>query len=107
MSMSILPEEFRVEIDYAIGWLREKACARKSGLGTRLPWDKDWIIESLSDSVIYMAYYTLAKHITKLKLKPEQLPGEILDYLLLGEGDVEKLARSSGIESSKLIPGVI
>ena len=101
-SMSILPEEFRVEIDYAIGWLREKACARKSGLGTRLPWDKDWIIESLSDSVIYMAYYTLAKHISKLKLKPEQLPDEILDYLLLGQGDVEKLAKSAGIESSKL-----
>jgi leucyl-tRNA synthetase len=101
-SMSIVPEEFRVEIDYAIGWLREKACARKSGLGTRLPWDKDWIIESLSDSVIYMAYYTLAKHITKLNLKPEQLSDEILDYLLLGQGDVEKLARSSGIESSKL-----
>jgi leucyl-tRNA synthetase len=101
-SMSILPEEFRVEIDYAIGWLREKACARKSGLGTRLPWDKDWIIESLSDSVIYMAYYTLAKHIAKLKLKPEQLPDEILDYLLLGKGDIEKLAKSSGIERSNL-----
>jgi len=101
-SMSILPEEFRVEIDYAIGWLREKACARKSGLGTRLPWDKDWIIESLSDSVIYMAYYTLAKHISKLKLKPEQFPDEVLDYLLLGQGDVEKLAKSAGIESPTL-----
>jgi leucyl-tRNA synthetase len=101
-SMSILPEEFRTEIDYAIGWLKEKACARKSGLGTRLPWDKDWIIESLSDSVIYMAYYTLAKHISRLKLKPEQLSDEVLDYLLLGQGDSGTLARSSGIESSKL-----
>jgi len=101
-SMSILPEEFRTEIDYAIGWLREKACARKSGLGTRLPWDKDWIIESLSDSVIYMAYYTLAKHISRLKLKPEQLSDEVFDYLLLGQGDAENLAKSAGIESSKL-----
>jgi leucyl-tRNA synthetase len=101
-TMSILPEEFRTEIDYAIGWLREKACARKSGLGTRLPWDPDWIIESLSDSVIYMAYYTLARHITGLKLKPEQLTDEVLDYLLLGQGDPEYLARSAGIESSKL-----
>ena len=101
-SMSILPEEFRTEIDYAIGWLREKACARKSGLGTPLPWDKDWIIESLSDSVIYMAYYTLAKHIKTLKLKPEQLSDEVLDCLLLGQGDVENLAKLAGIESSKL-----
>lgn len=28
--------------------------------GTRLPWDQQWLIESLSDSTIYMAYYTVA-----------------------------------------------
>ncbi len=101
-SMSILPDEFRVEIDYAIGWLREKACARKLGLGTHLPWDPDWIIESLSDSVIYMAYYTLARHVSSLKLNPKQLTDEVLDYLLLGQGDPERLAKSASIESSKL-----
>ena len=101
-SMSILPEEFRTEIDYAIGWLKEKACARKSGLGTRLPWDPEWIIESLSDSVIYMAYYTLAKHIKRLKLKPAQLLDEVFDYLLLGQGDPDQLAKTGGLKSSKL-----
>ena len=29
-------------------------------IGTRLPWDEHWLIESLSDSTIYMAYYTVA-----------------------------------------------
>jgi len=28
--------------------------------GTLLPWDKQFVIESLSDSTIYMAYYTFA-----------------------------------------------
>lgn len=28
--------------------------------GTKLPWDEYWLIESLSDSTIYMAYYTVA-----------------------------------------------
>ena len=28
--------------------------------GTRLPWDEQYLIESLSDSTIYMAYYTVA-----------------------------------------------
>lgn len=28
--------------------------------GTRMPWDEQWLIESLSDSTIYMAYYTVA-----------------------------------------------
>jgi leucyl-tRNA synthetase len=43
-----------------LDWLNQWACSRSFGLGTRLPWDKDWLIESLSDSTIYMAYYTVA-----------------------------------------------
>ena len=35
-------------------------CSRTYGLGSRLPWDEQWLIESLSDSTIYMAYYTVA-----------------------------------------------
>ncbi len=25
-----------------------------------MPWDENWLIEGLSDSTIYMAYYTVA-----------------------------------------------
>jgi hypothetical protein len=35
-------------------------CSRSYGLGTDVPWDKQFVIESLSDSTIYMAYYTIA-----------------------------------------------
>ncbi len=41
------------------GWLQQWACSRSFGLGTRLPWDEQYLIESLSDSTIYMAYYTI------------------------------------------------
>ena len=44
-------------------WLKEWACTRQFGLGTYLPWDPEWVIESLSDSTIYMAYYTIAKYL--------------------------------------------
>ncbi len=46
--------------EYTIDWLKEWACTRQFGLGTYLPWDPVWVIESLSDSTIYMAYYTIA-----------------------------------------------
>lgn len=46
--------------DSKVAWLREWACSRQFGLGTQLPWDEQWVIESLSDSTIYMAYYTIA-----------------------------------------------
>lgn len=43
-----------------LAWLKEWACSRNFGLGTRVPWDPQFVIESLSDSTIYMAYYTVA-----------------------------------------------
>jgi len=85
-SMSILPQEIQGEFDYVIGWLRERACARQHGLGTKLPWDKDWIVESLSDSVIYMAYYILAKFVNSGKITADKLSKEFFDYVLLGKG---------------------
>ncbi|HIH22169.1 TPA: class I tRNA ligase family protein, partial [Candidatus Micrarchaeota archaeon] len=59
-TMSIIPEKNRADYLYTAGWLREKACARAAGLGTKLPFDKSKMIEALSDSTIYMAFYTIA-----------------------------------------------
>jgi leucyl-tRNA synthetase len=96
--MRILPEELRAEYDYVIDWLHEKACARKSGLGTRLPWDPEWIIESLSDSTIYMAYYTIARHIKEHEIQPNQLTDEVFDYVFLGIGNVKEVAEKAKIK---------
>ena len=41
-------------------WLKEWGCSRIFGLGSRIPWDEQFLIESLSDSTIYNAYYTVA-----------------------------------------------
>jgi len=90
--MNILPQEIRSEFNYVIGWLRERACARQHGLGTKLPWDKDWIVESLSDSVIYMAYYTISKFVNDGTLKAEKLSPEFFDYIFLGKGDANKVS---------------
>lgn len=53
-------EETRRNFEATLNWLQEHACSRTYGLGTRLPWDEQWLIESLSDSTIYMAFYTVA-----------------------------------------------
>jgi len=82
--MSILPQEIRPEFGQVIGWLHERACARQHGLGTKLPWDKEWIVESLSDSVIYMAYYIIAKFVNAGVISAENLSKEFFDYIFLG-----------------------
>ncbi len=100
--MEILPEELRNEFNYVIDWLHEKACARKSGLGTKLPWDPDWIIESLSDSVIYMAYYTIARHIKKHAIKTTQLTDEVFDHIFLSKGKAKEVAAKARIDINVL-----
>lgn len=53
-------DEVRKNFTATLDWLKEHACSRTYGLGSKLPWDEKWLIESLSDSTIYMAYYTVA-----------------------------------------------
>ena len=95
--MKIVPEEMRAEFNYVIDWLNEKACARKYGLGTKLPWDHDWIIESLSDSVIYMAFYTISRHIKEYGIKDDSLNEEVFDYIFHGKGVLGDVATRSQI----------
>lgn len=90
--MSILPNEIRTEFNYVVGWLRQRACARQHGLGTNLPWDQNWIVESLSDSVIYMAYYILAKYVNSGELNADSLSDEFFEFVFYGKGDVMQIA---------------
>src|SRR3972149_3884027 len=95
--MSLLPQEMRGQFTYVIGWLRERACARQHGLGTKLPCDKDWIVESLSDSVIYMAYYILAKFVNAGTISAEKISKEFFDYIFLGNGNSKKVSEITKI----------
>ena len=77
----LYPEDIRLQLINTLDWLDDKAAARMGGLGTPLPWDRDWVIEPLSDSTIYMAYYTIADLI--LGIKPEALTEGFFDYVFL------------------------
>ncbi len=80
-------------INDKVCWLKEWGCSRTFGLGSHIPWDKQYLIESLSDSTIYMAYYTIANFLhedifgTKHKngIEPEMLTEEVFDYIFLGK----------------------
>jgi leucyl-tRNA synthetase len=99
---SIYPETATQWFLNIIDWLREWPCARKSGLGTPLPWSPGWIVETLTDSTVYMAFYTINKHITQHNIEAEQLTGEVFDYLFSGKGNVKKIAERSRIKRKLL-----
>ncbi|MEB3759100.1 MAG: leucine--tRNA ligase [Desulfurococcales archaeon] len=95
--MKIVPEIYRNQFNYTIEWVDKRACARTRGLGTELPWAPGWIIESLSDSTIYMAFYTINYLLRSSGVKPEQLKPVFWDYVLLGRGDPGEIAEETGI----------
>lgn len=100
MSMNVYPEDARNWLLNTIDWLEDKACARRSGLGTPLPWAKEWIIEPLSDSTIYMVFYMISKYINEGVLDPNKLNDTFFDYVVLGKGNVEQVSKETGIDTN-------
>lgn len=89
--MNTFSDDVRNNFVAVLDWMNEHACSRTYGLGTLMPWDKTYLIESLSDSTVYMSYYTVA-HLLQggvweghtagpAGIKPEQLTLEVWDYI--------------------------
>ncbi len=81
--MNIVPQKTLNEYNYTIDWLKQKACTRAHGLGTKFPFDTAQMIEALSDSTVYMAFYAIS-HLNKKINRPLSL--EEFDYVFLGKG---------------------
>jgi leucyl-tRNA synthetase len=94
--MAILPDKVKNAYVSAIEWINLRAVARSKGLGTKFPLDKGYIIESLSDSTIYPAFYTISHMIRGLPV--EGLKPEFFEYVMRGKGDMEAVAKSTGID---------
>ncbi len=101
-SMILYPELVRKQFDYVVDWLNDWACTREFGLGTPLPWDNKWLIESLSDSTIYMAYYTISKYLENGVIQnPDTLGPAFFNYIFRGKGNSEEIitiATEAGID---------
>ena len=95
-------EETRNGLHSCVDWLNDWGCARKYGLGTRLPWDKEWLVESLSDSTIYMAFYTVSNLFDKHQVESESMTDDVWNFVFsLRRDDISantsQLAQRSGI----------
>lgn len=88
-NMNIYSDETRHGFEHTLDWLNQWACSRSFGLGTRIPWDEQYLVESLSDSTLYMAYYTVAHLLQNgdmygsggSPVKPEQMTDDVWDYI--------------------------
>ncbi|MEZ3114637.1 leucine--tRNA ligase [Halobaculum sp. MBLA0147] len=87
--LDAIPENTRSQYTDTVDWLNEWPCIRNYGLGTRLPWDPEFVIEPLSDSTIYMAYYTVAHRVQRVPT--DALDREFFDALFYGAEAVDDL----------------
>ncbi len=99
-ALKTIPEASRIEYFHAIDWLKAWPCVRNFGLGTRLPQNPAFVIEPLSDSTIYMAFYTIA-HLLK-KYKPEQLKPAFFDWVFLSKGNARAVSKLTGIPQKEI-----
>lgn len=77
-----------------VEWLKDWGSSRLFGLGSRIPWDRQYLIESLSDSTAYMAYYTVAHFLQgdlegkkpgSLGIKVEDIKHSDWNFIFLGK----------------------
>ena len=97
------------EFEETVNWLGEWACSRQYGLGSKLACDPQYVIESLSDSTVYMAYYTISHWLQggvldgsvkgPAGIAPSQLTTKVLDYVFLL---TEEVPVDSGINTEVL-----
>jgi leucyl-tRNA synthetase len=95
--INFIPSEIRKDFERAIFNMRRRAIGRSRGIGVKLPWDESQIIDSLSDSTIYTAFYTIS-HL----IRGKRISDEILDYVVLGKGNPLELAKESQISIEEI-----
>ncbi|ARM74811.1 leucine--tRNA ligase [Acidianus manzaensis] len=93
--INIIPPEARKEFEKVIFQLKRRAVGRSRGLGVKLPWDESQIIDSLSDSTIYTAFYTISHLINNSN-------DELFDYIFFGLGNAEELSKKLNITTEEI-----
>ncbi|MEM3342322.1 MAG: leucine--tRNA ligase, partial [Thermoplasmata archaeon] len=85
-NMTIVPKEYYESAPQVIDWFGDRACIRQgSWLGTEFPFKQKWIIEPISDSTLYPAYYIVSKYLNDGIISPDMMDDAFFDYVFLGK----------------------
>ena len=108
--LNTFSSEAKNAFQQTLDWLSQWACARSYGLGSKLPWDPKFLVESLSDSTIYQSYYTIAHYLHKDifgkergigNIMPQQMTDDVWDYILTRRDDVKSDINKETLQSMR------
>lgn len=88
--MNLYSDDVLSQFEGVLAWIKQWALSRTYGLGSKIPWDPQFLVESLSDSTIYMAYYTVShllhadsfgQEAGELHISADQMTDEVWNYI--------------------------
>ena len=82
--MTLVPPEVRAEFDRTVDWLKDWACTRRVGLGTRFPWDTTPARSSPSRTRP-STWRTTRSPTRSAEIDSKLLTPEVFDYVFLGK----------------------
>lgn len=89
-TMTIVPQRYADDIDNVMDWFGDRACVRRgSWLGTKYPFDPEWIIEPIADSTFYAWYYLVSLYVNDGRLAVDDLTDSFFDYVVNGRGNAQ------------------
>jgi len=91
-TMRVTPSEYARDLPSTLRWFADRACIRQGvWLGTRFPLDERWIIEPISDSTLYPAFYLVAAYLNRGKVREDALSDAFFDFVFLGRGSADQI----------------
>ncbi len=103
-TMDIFPTEYHNNVQGVLDWFRERACVRQGNwLGTRFPFDDNWIIEAISDSTLYPVYYLISPYANDGRILPEHMTESFFDFVILGKGESADVSKETGVSEEVLV----
>ncbi len=97
--MELYDESVKHALIKTVEWITDWPFARTYGLGSKIDLDgKDFLVDSLSDSTIYMALYTIYDKLKTIDV--DKLTNEVFDYIFLLKGDDEDYTQYKELQHS-------
>ncbi len=91
-TMRIDPPEVARDMPGILEWFGDRACIRQGAwLGSPFPLDDRWVIEPISDSTLYPAYYTVSGMVNRGEVREESLSDAFFDFVFQGHGSPDKV----------------
>ena len=103
-TMKVFPRKYKQDLEGIVRTRIAKPFERKANgnIGALSPFDSEKRVEALSDSNIYMEFFSLSQLLNQGVVEAENLTDSFFDYVYLGRGIPSEVFGDSGVDEKTL-----